>query len=207
MRNVDNLFDFTLDDFKYDKEVENYIYEFYVNKNSEYRDKVILKNLSLILYVINREFYYLDYDINDLFSVGEIYLIRCVDLFDISSGNTFSSYAYKCIKLGIRKYINSDIKHQTVDSIYDDYDLIDNYPSNINIEDEIINNDEIKKLYEKLELLPEKTQMIIKLYYGIGCDKHSFEEIGEILSCSRQNVCSILQNSKYKLKSKILSRV
>ena len=53
-------------------------------KNGDYtaRDKLITYNMRLVAFEITRKFYTVDYDKEELFSVGNIGLIKAVDTYD-----------------------------------------------------------------------------------------------------------------------------
>ncbi len=65
-------------------------------EKKEARDKIIVHNLRLVAYIVNKK--YPDFaDIDDLVSIGTIGLIRAAETFDPSKNNKFSTYASRCI--------------------------------------------------------------------------------------------------------------
>lgn len=62
------------------------------------RDEIILSNLNLVRYIINKKFMNTSFDYKDLESVGIIGLIKAVDAFDADKGFKFSTYAITCIE-------------------------------------------------------------------------------------------------------------
>lgn len=68
------------------------------------RDKIIKRNLKLILSVIKR-FSYKKENNDDLFQVGTIGLMKAIDNFDLSHNVKFSTYAVPMIIGEIRRYI------------------------------------------------------------------------------------------------------
>ena len=75
------------------------------------REEYIKGNLRLVLSVIKR-FSSSDENVDDLFQIGCIGLIKAIDNFDISQGVKFSTYAVPMIVGEIRRYLrdNSSIR-------------------------------------------------------------------------------------------------
>lgn len=80
----------------------------YKNGNRDALKKIVESNLGLVVDVLNKNFYYKDYDMLDLIQVGNIGLIKAVEQFDIKNGSEFSSYAYPKIYGQIARYINQN---------------------------------------------------------------------------------------------------
>lgn len=77
------------------------------NGDSAARDTLIERNLRLVAYIVNKN-YPDSNEQDDLISIGTIGLIRAVETFDYQKGNSFSTYASKCIDKPIvmlRKHI------------------------------------------------------------------------------------------------------
>lgn len=79
--------------------------------DKEAREEYIKGNLRLVLSVIKR-FSSSDENVDDLFQIGCIGLIKAIDNFDISQGVKFSTYAVPMIVGEIRRYLrdNSSIR-------------------------------------------------------------------------------------------------
>ncbi|MGK0469058.1 RNA polymerase sporulation sigma factor SigG [Clostridium sp.] len=89
-------------------------------KNGEYgcRDEVIQGNLRLVLSVIKR-FNNRGADVDDLFQVGCIGLMKSIDNFDLSFNLRFSTYAIPMIIGEIRRYLRDDNSIRVSRSIRD----------------------------------------------------------------------------------------
>lgn len=74
------------------------------NGNQEARDKLIKGNLKLVLSVI-KKFHQRNENVDDLFQVGCIGLIKAVDNFDMSHNVKFSTYAVPMIIGEIRRHL------------------------------------------------------------------------------------------------------
>lgn len=77
------------------------------NGNQEAREKFISGNLKLVLSVIKR-FYGRGENLDDLFQVGCIGLIKAMDNFDLSQNVQFSTYAVPMIIGEIRRYLRDN---------------------------------------------------------------------------------------------------
>jgi len=75
--------------------------------DSEAREKLINCNLKLIFNLIQR-FVHRGYELEDLFQIGTIGLIKAIDKFDFSYGVKFSNYAVPMIIGEIRRFLRDD---------------------------------------------------------------------------------------------------
>jgi RNA polymerase sporulation-specific sigma factor len=81
------------------------------NGDDAARDELVLGNLKLILSVI-KKFAHRGENLDDLFQVGCLGLLKAIDNFDMSHGVRFSTYAVPMIIGEIRRYLrdNSSIR-------------------------------------------------------------------------------------------------
>ncbi len=71
------------------------------------RNRVVEENLNLVHHVVKR-FVGRGYDMQDLFQIGSIGLLKAVDHFDLSKDVCFSTYAVPMILGEIRRFIRDD---------------------------------------------------------------------------------------------------
>lgn len=71
------------------------------------RDKLVYDNTALV-YSVVRRFMSWGYDINDLFQIGVIGLIKAIDKFDFSYEVRFSTYAVPMISGEIKRFLRDD---------------------------------------------------------------------------------------------------
>lgn len=171
--------------------------------NLEARNKLIEYNIRLVLKEVTCKFKSVEYDKNDLVSIGIIGLIKAVDEFDISKNISFSSFAIRCIDNEILMLIRKQKKYKNTDSI----DKVINYDKDGNefkikdtIKDEtdLIMEYETKETYQIIRILikklPSKDKKIIMLYYGFFNDKrYTQKEISEIMSISQPYVSKLIK--------------
>ena len=77
------------------------------NGDSAARDRIVAENTGLIWSVV-KKFVGRGYDLEDLFQIGSIGLMKCIDKFDISYGVKFSTYAVPMIMGEIKRFLRDD---------------------------------------------------------------------------------------------------
>lgn len=169
------------------------------------REIIIYHNIRLVLSWVYKMFH--ENDLNDLFSIGIVGLIKAVDSYDIN-GAAFPSYAIKCIRNEIFMYVRNDKKNKKLlrldGPINDDGVTLK----------EILCDDEmdLEYLYEKridnefirhyVNNLPVKHRQIVELYYGFnGYRTHSQQEISNKLGISQSYVSRLLNSIIKKIKN------
>lgn len=75
--------------------------------DKEAREVLIEKNLGLVHHIVRR-FAGRGYDLEDLFQIGVIGLIKAIDKFDLSLGLKFSTYAVPMITGEIKRFLRDD---------------------------------------------------------------------------------------------------
>lgn len=141
------------------------------------RDKLIISNIRLVISEIQKKFNTVNYEAQDLISIGIIGLIKAINTYDINKENEFSTYATKCIDNEVLMFIRSIKKQQKEYSIeesafYQDntFKLIDVLTSDNNLSEEIVNKYYNEQLYEAIYFiinnLSERDREIIIHYYG-----------------------------------------
>ena len=71
------------------------------------RDKLVVENMGLIWSIVRR-FDRRGYEMEDLFQIGSIGLMKAVDHFDLSLGLKFSTYAVPMIQGEIKRFLRDD---------------------------------------------------------------------------------------------------
>lgn len=178
------------------------------------RNKLIEHNLRMVIYIINT--YFQNFTINnpiidsdDFMSAGIWGLIKAVDSFDVDRGNTFASYACRCIENEILMLLRNIIKDKKNVSFYEIIKS-DNDGNNLTLSDIINDGEDIFEIYEKIEtkiivsealkILTEQERLVIYLhYYGINGKRLTEQEIGVKIGCLKPNVCKIENRAKNKL--------
>ncbi len=171
------------------------------NGDKKAREKLITHNLRLVAHIVKK--YTNSLEADDLLSVGTIGLIKAIDTFDYGKKVQLSTYAARCINNEILMLIRSNKKHKNVVSINsltsnndDDKDL--EIKDLLASDDEEIflqveNNLTMQKINKIIdEKLSEREQKVVKLRYGIGCQRAlTQKEVSEQLGISRSYISRI----------------
>ncbi len=171
------------------------------NGDKKARDVLISHNLRLVAHIVKK--YTNSLEVDDLLSVGTIGLIKAVDSFDYSKNVQLSTYAARCINNEILMLIRANKKHKNVVSLSSltcnneddkDLELKDVLSSD---DDEVFTQVETSLMMQKIkriiaDKLDEREQKVIKLRYGIDCDKAlTQKEVADVLGISRSYISRI----------------
>lgn len=83
------------------------LFKDFKNGNMEAKNKLILSNLKLVLSIL-RKYSNNKYNLDDLFQVGVIGLIKAINNFDLEYGTTFSTYSVPLIEGEIKRHIRDN---------------------------------------------------------------------------------------------------
>ena len=171
------------------------------------REKLITGNINSVFFCINNRFSTVEYDKDELVSIGIIGLIKAVDTFDHTKGNKFITYLIKCINNEILMFLRKlkkDSRLQSLEqSAYIDKDdceiqLVNYVSDEIDFTEELIENDYLKECYKLIKKyineLPKREQDIINLYYS-NSKKYTQHEIASIVGISQPHVNRILKRT------------
>ena len=175
------------------------------------RDELIVNNLGLV-YVILKQLNL--YHMCDMYyDVGVIGLVKAANAYDPSKGYKFSAIASTCIRNEILYYIRREnmscrkgyYSKVSLDAIIDSSDgnltLIDLIPSDFDMEEHVILNEQKELLRKALLKLSKDEQKLLKLYYGR--DNMSQIDIAKKLNTSQAQVSRQIKRIIEKLKNEI----
>ena len=94
------------------------LFKKYKNGDTDAKNKIVNGNLKLVLSIASK-YRYKNIDMNDLFQVGCVGLIKAVDNFDLSFGVMFSTYAVPLILGEIKRLIRTNTSLRIARSIRD----------------------------------------------------------------------------------------
>lgn len=187
------------------------------NGDKSAEKELIDHNLRLVSYRINKRFYNVNCDKDDLFQIGAIGLTKAIKTFDCDKCKTLATYAVRCIDNEILMFIRKIKKDNSVESLQipiinqkgdnnltleelledESIDFVDDYEKKEKIED----------LLEVLDSLENREKEIIKLYFGIGVDKnYTQREISVNFGISQSYVSRVMKKGLRKLKEKMLGK-
>lgn len=177
----------------------------------EEREQLIIENEKLVYMVIKKLKIY--NQLEDYYDVGILGLIKAADTYDKTKGYAFSTYAVKCIENEIKQEIRrtNQCKNKAnlncvslnviIKEEYKSIELGDLIPSDIDIEQELIDKNNIFMLNNALKKLSDKEQLIINICYGLnGFNKCTQRQIEKKLKISQAQISRIKNKAINKLK-------
>lgn len=182
------------------------LFEKYKNGDENAKQEIINGNLKLVLSIISK-YRYKELDMNDLFQVGCVGLIKAVDNFDTSYGVMFSTYAVPLILGEVKRLIRTNNPVRVARSIRDlafdilkfkeEYSLINGVePRNEVIARELhIEEYEIKNA---LDALSEPVSIYEPVYNDGGDTIYLLDQLADIRDKSRDKDMLIAMNAALK---------
>ena len=180
------------------KEETYYLFAKLNDRDKLAREKLIVSNVRLVFYVVHRYFNNTKYDINDLFEIGVIGLIKAIDAYDINKKAEFSTYATKCICNEIYMFFKSNKNEPDAISIdlpiYEEKGreknkyLSETVSSNIDIEGDYVYNELIYYLRKLVIELDPKEKEIIMMSFGFYDKKYTQKEIAEVFGLCQADI-------------------
>lgn len=198
------------------------LFKKYEQGDKKIRNRLIEGNLKLVnnelkkFYGLVKDASYIE--VEDLFEIGCIGLIKAVDNFDYKRNVKFSTYAVKCInneifmylkKLKVRRIgeiisLNEPIKNDSDDN---ENDLkIDLVIADDNVEETFIRNEICRITREAINILSDFEKKLIMMNYGIDCNPVTKQELSQQFSCSRSYISKKNIESEQKMKKYILRK-
>ena len=154
---------------------ERYYLDLFKKGDLEARNILIERNLRLVAHII-KKYYAASKDQDDLISIGTIGLIKGVSTFDHQKGARLATYAARCIENEILMYFRNQKKRQNDVNINDPIEtdgdgnaltFMDVVYEEENFAEELDLKINCKKLYQYIELLPEREKRILIMRYGL----------------------------------------
>ena len=190
------------------KDMEELFIKLKETNDKSIRDKLVMGNLKLVLSILKR-YNNRNENLDDLFQIGCIGLVKAIDNFDLSYGVKFSTYSVLMIEGEIRKYLRDNntirVSRSVKENAYKILKYKNEYMVNYGKEPSI---EEIsKKLHlDKKEILSslEATKAIISYFDPIYDDGGETIFLYDQLSTNDRDILDevILKNAINNLKSK-----
>lgn len=177
-------------------------------------EKLIRHNLRLVAH-ITKKYKNSNIDSDDLISIGSIGLMKAIKTFSYDKGNSFSTYASRCIDNEILMTFRSDKKN--ANSVYlDDVISVDKDGNNLSLYEILQDNSpsvegqvENKIIYKKIEkiiltkLSSREKEILIKRYGLMGSQPKTQIELAEELKISRSYISRLEKKAFNIIKSYI----
>jgi len=173
------------------------------------RNVLVEHNLRLVAHIV-KKFENTGEDSEDLISIGTIGLIKAIESFSVDKGTKLATYAARCIENEILMHLRSLKKTRKDVSLHDpigtdkegnEITLIDVLGTET---DEVLDEVQLKleklKIYNRLNLLDEREQEVIRGRFGLpDGEEKTQREIAEELGISRSYVSRIEKRALTKL--------
>ena len=184
------------------------------NGSKEAEERLVMHNLRLVLRQVFRRFGRIDYDKNDLISIGKIGLIKAINTYDAEKNFRFSSYAVKCIDNEILIFLRTIKDYQIIDSLDDvvfygkdgsEKRLVDTLiDDSVNFVEELERIETYRIIRGLIAELPDRDKEIIMLRFGFY-DEHIYtqKEIADELNIAQSYVCGLITKIVKKLGSEL----
>lgn len=177
------------------------------------RKKLIISNMRLVLCEVRGKFSNIDYDKNDLVSIGTIGLIKAIDSYNINKSYEFSTYAVRCIDNEILMLVrklkrsNNDSINRVILSSKEDccYKIEDIIASDFDMNEYVDSLEKYQYIDYLIDNLKDRDREIIKLYFGFYNNKlYNQKEIAEIYNIDQSTISKIISRVLKKLKKELL---
>ena len=190
------------------KEMEDMFKELKKTNDKSIRDKLVMGNLKLVLSIL-KKYNNRNENLDDLFQIGCVGLVKAIDNFDLSYGVKFSTYSVLMVEGEIRKYLRDNntirISRSVKENAYRILKYKNDYIMNYGKEPSI---DEISKRLsiDKKDILIalEATKTIISYFDPIYDDGGDTIYLYDQLSTNDKDILDevILKNAINNLKKK-----
>ena len=166
------------------------------NGNLKSRNEIIVENMFLVdNYIKRMNIENMDNkpEIDDLYSVGYIGLIKAVDSYDISSDVPFYAFAHNCIRNEISDYLRKiNRKKYNVQIIEEEsYDIQENY------EDKEL----LFRFYDFFDELGDDCKMALRLHYGFcGNPEHIIKDVAKEMDITYGQARHLVDKGVIKLR-------
>ncbi|MBL0387350.1 RNA polymerase sporulation sigma factor SigK [Tumebacillus sp. ITR2] len=173
------------------------------------RNVLVEHNLRLVAHIV-KKFENTGEDSEDLISIGTIGLIKAIESFSVGKGTKLATYAARCIENEILMHLRSLKKTRKDVSLHDPIgtDKEGNEITLIDVlgteSDEVLDEVQLKleklKIYNRLNLLDDREQEVIRGRFGLpDGEEKTQREIAEELGISRSYVSRIEKRALTKL--------
>jgi len=169
------------------------------------RNQIIESNLRLVFALASR-LSETTHQLSELISEGMSPLIRSVELFDVATGNHFSTYATWSVRNEMLRFLK---KHRLSRqrSAKEGSCSIENIPDyrSRNASDELESSVDYHVIHDALASLTEREKLVIEARYGLNGQRRrpSFAAIGAEFGICGERVRQLIKSAVSKLKSEI----
>lgn len=199
------------------KEEENELYEGINQGNEKCRNKLIVHNLRLVVYIA-KKFENSNVPIDDLISIGTIGLIKAVNTFSPERCTKLATYASRCIEneilMHLRKTSNTKNEVSIEEPLNTDWDGNELLLSDIlGSEPDIVNKDienelEKKLLLQAVDKLNSREKLIMEMRFGLNNKKEfTQKQVADQLGISQSYISRLEKKIIKRLRNELKAMV
>lgn len=195
------------------KEEENELMERLGTDDGEVREKLIVHNLRLVVYIA-KKFENSGVGIEDLVSIGTIGLIKAVNTFRTDKNIKLATYASRCIENEILMYLRKTSQLRNEVSIDEPLnvdwdgnelllsDILGSEPDVVNRDIEF--EDEKNLLIKTINSMGERERTIMSMRFGLGGGReYTQKEVADILGISQSYISRLEKRIIERLRKEI----
>ena len=170
--------------------------------DKEAKKKLAEHNLGLVFYEVSHKFKTVNYDKDDIISIGVVGLMKAISTYNVEKKVYFPYYAIKCIDNEILLFLRKLKKISTISSLNtalstdekgNKLTIEDTLINKINIEEEYCVSETYRIINQILNGLSKRDREIIKLRFGFYNGRvYTQEEIAKKISVSQSYVSRLL---------------
>ena len=199
------------------KEEENELYEGINQGNEKCKNKLIVHNLRLVVYIA-KKFENSNVPIDDLISIGTIGLIKAVNTFSPERCTKLATYASRCIEneilMYLRKTSNTKNEVSIEEPLNTDWDGNELLLSDIlGSEPDIVNKDiknELEKrlLLQAVDKLNSREKLIMEMRFGLNNKKEfTQKQVADQLGISQSYISRLEKKIIKRLRNELKAMV
>jgi len=195
------------------REEEASTIEAFMNGSSAARDKLIERNLRLVVYIARR-FENTGTNIEDLISIGSIGLIKAIETFNTEKKIKLATYASRCIENEILMHLRKTSKlksevsfDEPLNSDADGNELL--LSDILGTDEDIISEDVEKKIerqfmFSAIDLLDQREKYIMECRFGLnGKEEMTQKEVADLLGISQSYISRLEKKIIHDLREEL----
>jgi RNA polymerase sporulation-specific sigma factor len=195
------------------REEEALTIEAFMNGSLTARDKLIERNLRLVVYIARR-FENTGTNIEDLISIGSIGLIKAIETFNTEKKIKLATYASRCIENEILMHLRKTSKlksevsfDEPLNSDADGNELL--LSDILGTEEDIISEDVEKKIerqfmFSAIDLLDQREKYIMECRFGLnGKEEMTQKEVADLLGISQSYISRLEKKIIHDLREEL----
>lgn len=145
----------------------------YLIKKAQMGDKEAIEDIvtRFIPFIIKtcRRIYIKGFELEDLIQIGQVSIIKAINNYKVNRRYAFTTYVVNTVKTNLyrlMKYKVNSVSEISLNAVNNKgYEIIDILPSKDNVEDEIIENEEKRRLHAEINRLSHREKEIIFWFY------------------------------------------